>query len=222
MKRILLITFTFLTLNLTHSQLNNKSCECVKNTYTNEKVDTVFHFTNGKNIVLCGFRNDENNIINYSEFVLYVCKDKEIINFWDAMQTCNIELNNDTLYVEELVKLPNGKNFKFEDNIWRINKYYFSGDELKIKSILNEEIKKYDDIEIKTVLKEFEYKQKGLDDSIIILANKLFICSLSGNKIAKQYFIDLETKFGILDGGFKEEYYELKSMLENWDINITH
>ena len=217
MKRILLITFTFLTLNLTHSQLNNKSCECVKNTYTNEKVDTVFHFTNGKNIVLCGFRNDENDIINYSEFALYMCGDKEIINFWDAIQTCNIELNNDTLYVEELVKLPNGKNFKFEDNIWQINKYYFSEGDLKMTSSINKKIKKYDNNEINIVIKEFESTKKGLDDNIMVLANKLLICSISENRIAKQYLNDLETKFGTLDGAYKEEYYDLKAMLENWN-----
>ena len=216
MKQILFITFIFLTVNLTYSQLDNKNCECVKNTFTEEKVDTVFHFTNGKNIVLCGFRNDETDKINYSEFVLYVCGDKEIVNFWGAVQTCNVQVKNDTLYVEELVNLPNGKNFKFEENIWWINKYYFSGGELKMTSSINNQIKKYDNNEINIVLKEFESTKKGLDDNIMVLANKLLICSISENRIAKQYFNDLETKFGTLDGAYKEEYYDLRAMLENW------
>ena len=50
----------------------------------------------------------------------------------------------------------------------------------------------------------------------MVLANKLLICSISENRIAKQYFNDLETKFGTLDGAYKEEYYDLRAMLENW------
>jgi hypothetical protein len=213
MNNILFITFTFLTLNLTYSQLNNENCECVKNTYTEEKVDTVFNFTNGKNIV----RNNESGLINYSEFVLYVCGEQEIIDFWVAQQTCNVNMKNDTLYVEELINLPNGKNFKLEKNVWGIEKYYFESDKLDKIYRINKDIKKYNNNEIDIVLKEFESKTKGLDDDMMELANKLFICAISGSKIAMQYFIDFETKFGILDGAFREEYSDLKAMLDGWN-----
>ena len=217
MKQILFIIFTILTLNLTYSQSDYKNCDCIKNTFTEEKADTSFHFSNGKIIVLCGYRNDETENINYSEFVLYVCGEKEIINFWGAVETCNVKVKNDTLYVEELINLPNGKNFKFEESVWWTDKYYFEGDNLQKKSSINKEIKKYDNDEINIVLKEFESRKKGLDDNIMELGYKLFICSISGNHIAQQYFKDFETKFGTLDGYYKESYNDLTAMLEIWN-----
>lgn len=83
--------------------------------------------------------------------------------------------------------------------------------------MVNRQIRKYTEDEIQTVLKTYETAKSGLDDNKMVIANKLFIATISGDKKARQYFKEFNNKFGILDGAFKEEYSDLTAMLELWD-----
>ncbi|MBL0140478.1 MAG: hypothetical protein IPP86_18430 [Bacteroidetes bacterium] len=217
MRHCLMTILTLLTWISIFAQTKINSCDCAKSQHDVTKADTTFHLSNGKTIALCGFKNEGSKPTNYSEFVLSVCGQDTIIDFWGAVMTCQLKVQKDTLLVEELQNLPTGNNFKYRNTIWATEKIYFSGQNVFRKNEVNRNLRKYTGDEIKIVLKEFETAKPGLDESKMELANKLFISAISGNKLARQYFIEFNNKFGTLDGAYSEEYYDLRAMLELWD-----
>lgn len=211
------IILTFLTLTSVYGQTKKTSCDCPKTQFAGTKADTTFYLFNGKTIVLCGYKNPDSKPTTFSEFILAVCGQDTIIDFWGAVMTCRLKVNKDTLLVGQLQNLPTGKNFKFQEAIWTTEKIYFSGQKLVRKLEVNSQIRKYSRDEIQSVLKTYETATLGLDDSKMEIANKLFIAAISGDKIARQYFKEFINKFGTLDGAFAEEYSDLTAMLELWD-----
>ncbi len=199
------------------AQTTERTCDCPKTQYAGTKADSIFFLHGEKSIVLCGYKNKNNVPVTYSEFILSVCGQENIIDFWDAMQTCQLKVNHDTLLVEELKFLPSGEYFSFQPTVWIIEKIYFVNEKLVRRVEVNRKIRKYTTKEIQQVLIAFNTAAKGLDDSKMELANKLFIASISDNKKARKYLKDFEHKFGTLDGAFAEEYEDLVGMLELWD-----
>lgn len=198
-------------------QAKKVSCDCPKTQYAGTKPDTTFHLSDGKAIVLCGYKNPDSKPATFSEFVLSVCGQDTIIDFWGAVLTCRLKVSKDTLLVDQLQNLPTGKNFKYQETVWATEKIHFSGQKLVRKLMVNRQIRKYNQDEIQTVLKNYETAKPELDDSTMEIANKLFIATISGDKKARQYFKEFNNKFATLDGAFKEEYNDLTAMLEQWD-----
>ncbi len=208
----------FLTLTSVFGQTNKVSCDCPKTEYAGTKADTTFHLSNGKTIVLCGYKNPDSKPTTFSEFILSVCGQDTIIDFWFAVLTCRPKVNKDTLLVDELKNLPTARNLKYQETVWTTEKIYFSNQKLVRKLVVSRQIRKYNQEEIQTVLKAYEAAKTGLDDSKMELANKLFIATISDDKKARQYFKEFKSKFGTLDGAYKEEYSDLTAMLELWDM----
>ena len=196
---------------------NLKTCSCAKNEFAGTKANTTFQFTNGKAIALCGYKNLGSKPTMFSEFVLSVCSSNRIIDFWPATLTCRLRTDKDTLFVEQIEKLPTGKNFKYQPTIWSVEKIYFKGQHVKRKLAVNRKIRKYNSSEIKTILQSFKTAKVELNDEVMELGNKLFISAISGDKTARQYFKEFRTHFGVLDGAFKEEYDDLVAKLELWE-----
>ncbi|MCX6270418.1 MAG: hypothetical protein NTU44_04205 [Bacteroidetes bacterium] len=192
----------------------NQNCDCPKTIYTGTKADTIFYLSNGKSIVLCGYKNPESSPTNYSEFVLAVCG---IDTIWKALSTCEVRIIKDTLLVVQLKNLPLGKNFQYQETPWKIEKIYFNKDDLQRKISINKQITFYNQRQIESVIVDFESLKPESDDNRMNLAYKLFIASISGDKKARSYFFDFPTKFGVLDGAYKEEYMDLTTMLQQWD-----
>ena len=211
------IILTFLTLTSLYGQTKKVSCDCPKTQYAGTKADTTFHLSNGKTIVLCGYKNPDSKPATFSEFILSVCEQDTIIDFWGAVLTCRLKVNKDTLLVDQLQNLPTGTNFKFQETVWTTEKLYFSGQKIVRKLIVNRQIRKYNQDEIQSVLKSYETAKYGLNDSKMEIANKLFIATISDDKKARQYFKEFKNKFGALDGAFAEEYSDLTAMLGLWD-----
>lgn len=216
-QQYLTIILTFLTLTPAFGQSKKTSCDCPKTQYAGTKADTSFQLSNGKTIVLCGYRNPNDKPATFSEFILAVCGQDTIIDFWDAVLTCRVKINHDTLLVDQLENLPTGKNFEFQETIWTTEEIYFSGQKLVRKLMVNRQIRNYSQNEIQSVLKAYEMAKTGLDESKMEIANKLFMATISGDKKAREYFKEFKNKFGTLDGAFAEEYTALTSMLELWD-----
>ena len=216
-RHCLVFILTFLNLISIYGQTKKVSCDCPKTQYAGTKADTTFHLSNGKTIVLCGYKNPNSNPTTFSEFILSVCGQDTIIDFWGAVLTCRLKANKDTLLVDRLQNLPTGKNFKFQETVWTTEKIFFNGQKVIRKLVVNRQIRKYNQDEIRTVLKTYETANIGLDDDKMEIANKLFIATISGDKKARQYFNEFNNKFGILDGAFKEEYRDLTAMLRLWD-----
>ncbi|MEO6883859.1 MAG: hypothetical protein ABI199_07525 [Bacteroidia bacterium] len=206
-----------MTLTSVYGQTKTVSCDCPKTEYAGTKADTTFYLSNGKAIALCGYKNTDSKPTTFSEFILSVCGQDTIIDFWDAELSCRLKINKDTLLVDELQNLPIGKNFKFQEIVWTTEKIYFNGQKVIRKLLVNRQIGQYDETKIHSVLKAYETAKPGLDDSKMVIANKLFIATISGNPKARQYFKEFKNKFGILDGAFAEEYSDLTAMLELWD-----
>lgn len=200
-----------------YGQTNTVSCDCPKTQFAGTKADTTFHLSNGKSIVLCGYKNPDSKPTTFSEFILSVCGQDTIIGFWGAVLTCRLKVHKDTLLVDQLQNLPTGKNFKYQETVWTTEKIYFRRQKLVRKLVVNRQIRKYNQDETQTVLKTYKTAKSGLDDSKMEIANKLFIATISGDKKARKYFKEFNNKFGILDGAFKEEYSDLTAMLQLWD-----
>ena len=181
------------------------------------EADTAFKFSNGKTIVLCGYIDTETQPITFSEFVLAVCGQDTIIDFWGALFTGKIVFKKDTLFIQEIIYIPVGKDFAYKEAVWTIEKIYFNKQKVIKKTGVNRQIPKYSKEKIALILKEYETAKPGLDDGKMELANKLFIATISGSKTARKYLGEFEKKFGDLDGHFAEEYKELIAMLEMWD-----
>ena len=183
---------------------------------TGTEPDTSFRFSNGKTIVLCGYLDTETEPVIFSEFVLAVCGQDTIIDFWGAVFTGNIKFKKDTLLIQELKYLPIERDFAYKETVWTIEKMYFAKQKLVRKLLVNRQIPKYSNEKILLVLKEYEAAKPGPDESKTELVYKLFMAAISGSKTAVKYFKEFETKFGV-DGHLGEEYMELTAMLEMWD-----
>lgn len=211
------IILTFLTLTSVQGQTTTVSCDCPKTQYAETKADTTFHLSNGKTIVLCGIKNPNSNLTTFSEFILSVCGQDTIIDFWGAVLTCRLKVSKDTLFVDELQNLPIGSNYKYQETVWTTERIYFNGHKVVRKLEVNRQIRKYNQYEIQSVYKSYENEKAGIDSRKMTIANKLLIATISGDKKARQYFNEFKNKFGPLDGAFAEEYNDLKAMIELWD-----
>ncbi|MBS1511594.1 MAG: hypothetical protein JST86_12180 [Bacteroidetes bacterium] len=200
-----------------HAQQKNPPCNCPATAETGIHADTAFHFSNGKTIVACGEKNTDHKPVSFSAFVLAVCGQDTVLDFWDGTLTCLLKFKQDTLLVENLQYLPAGPHFKNKFITWTTERFYFSHQRLRRKLTVNRQIRKYTAAEIQIVLKAYETAAPGLDDSKMELAARLFMATVSGSKKARLYFNQFSSRFGALDGAFQETYEDLAAMLSVWD-----
>jgi hypothetical protein len=181
------------------------------------KADTTFYLSNGKTIALCGYKNENDKPTTYSEVVLSVCGQDTIIGFWEALLTCRLQVDKDTLLVKRLETFPTGKQFKFQTSVWSTDKIYFEGQKTMRKLVVNRQTPKYDKKEINKVLETFRTTKPEIGGERINIAYELFIATISGNKTARKYFTHFTDKFDKIGAAPREEYDRLKRMLKQWD-----
>ena len=198
-------------------QTRDKECRCPANEYVHTQPETLFKFSNEKTIALCGNAINKGADKIFSEFVLSVCGQEKIIDFWDAMTFCKVKAEKDTIIIEELKYLATGVNQEIKPTIWTFEKVYFNSGVIERKITINKNIRKYGLHEIESVIKEYEISGGGIDDRKMLISDKLFIATISGDKKARKYFYEFKNKFGPLDGAFAEQYEELTAMLKIWD-----
>ena len=83
--------------------------------------------------------------------------------------------------------------------------------------LLNRAIKKYNQTEIQKVINIIKKMTGGIDDEKMEFCYHLFMGAISGDAICREYFLRFKQKTGELDGGYAEEYEDLKAMLELWE-----
>src|SRR5690606_31146401 len=115
------ICLTILMFLLICNTVYGQTCDCPKTMYAGTKADTIFHLSNGKTIVLCGWKNPNSNPITFSEFILSVCGQDTIIDFWGAVLTCRLKVNADTLFVEQIEKFPDRKSTRLNSSHVKIS-----------------------------------------------------------------------------------------------------
>jgi hypothetical protein len=198
----------------------SKKCECLKTPFETGKESEVFEFSKGKKIMLCGSINSENGNTNYFEFVLFVCGKKTVIDFWDANKVCEVTKIQDTLFVNQMVDLPIGKNFDMEQTTWRVDKLFFVADQLSIKGTVNRDISTYNEKQIAALIKNFQSTKPvsvSTDDKKIELASKLFMGAVSGDATCRKYFTAFKNDYKIIGTPAEDAYNELVAKLETWD-----
>lgn len=178
------------------------------------KPDSIFNFSNNQKILLCGYKEKQDAGAVFSEFILQVCGQDSIIDFWDATQTCRITQQHDSLEVTDLRLLPTGKDRAFITTGWSTEKFYFSKGNLKRVLTINPNIRKYSKAEIRKTLSEFKSLKKDDDaQKILDLGWRLLIAKISGSDPAAGCLDKFETKFGPFDGAVAEDFNDLKAML---------
>jgi hypothetical protein len=223
--KIVIISFLgFLLISPAFGQNGRSICHCpqTETEYAGQDSQRVYHFSNGKKIILCGYKNSgkykkSRQLETFSEFTLTVCGQDSAYNFWGAVETCNLTQNGDTLIVNEIEREPVGKNYKYIPIPWLIEKIFFEEQSVKNEFSVNRNIRKYTIKEIRDVLREFEWSDSTMNDHTMEIANKLLIATISGSTKARKYFNDFTKKFEYLDGAFSEEYGDLEEMLKYWD-----
>lgn len=193
-------------------------CKCPKTEFVSNKTGTVFQFTDGNRIIACGGVDADNDPPTYSEFILAQCGKKNIIDFWNANKICEIELKNDTLYVQQVESLPVGKGYSMEYAVWSVEKIYFYADQIMRKIKPNKSLRKYKPTEIKAVNKLYEVAKTGeVNEKKMELANKLFIAAISGSQKSREYLLDFKEKFKVEESDYIDQYNEIIAKLEFWD-----
>jgi len=184
----------------------------------NTKATRIFDLGNARSIALCGY--EEKKLIKgkilYSGFVLSVCGSDRPIDFWGETKYCDIKQNKDTLYVETLTELPATPTGKETLTAWTIERFYFAGDKLKRTLTVDPKLPKYSAAQIATVFKLYATTADDNSDKVAELADKLFICAISGSKQAGKYLETFKTKFTRLDGATAESYDYTFGMFKLW------
>lgn len=198
----------------------DKTCTCPNST---SRPDTIFYFSNGPSIGLCGHREVDtvSGKISFYEFTVFICGDDSAIasGGW-FLQNSRMRKTGDTLFLEDCPSFPVGLNFKPEEVTWTMEKMYFVKACIRVEKKINRGMRKYNQQEIQTVIREYEKIKPGhsnLDDSTMIMVDKLFIAAISGSEKARECFGDIPRKFAGLDGFGGEYYNDLKHKLSAWD-----
>jgi hypothetical protein len=181
-----------------------------------DKPKEIFNFSTGQQIILCGYKNDDNTIITYSEFILQECGKSEPVDFWEALFTGTVRLDKDVIYIKEIKNLPTGRNRSFTNTHWSTETLRYNNNQLTRTYTINHIIRKYDKAEIDLTLKEFEAGSAKYKGDVEEAMYRLFVAVISGSKKARIYFNDFG-KFTLLDGAVSEDYKDLKAMLVLWD-----
>lgn len=220
MKKIFLLALLCISLSVTlYAQAKNTECGCPVSKFTGTKAETVYHFSNDRAIAVCGYKNADDVLPTFTEFVLAVCGEDKIIDFWNATTVCRLTSQNDTLFVQELYPFPLANNFEFEETVWTIEKIYFTGNKVNRKKSVNRGIRKYDEAEIQKVLEIYRNTGSDFDESKMKIANQLFVAALSGNKEARRSFMQFKDRFNVPSGAYSQEYRVLKDMLAQWETD---
>jgi len=118
MKRLLATLSILIIGYFVAAQTKQSPCLCPTRVIkANGKPDEFFDLGGGRKIALSGFVKKTKKDTTGSEFVLYQCGHKDIIEEWDD-RDCKISQYNDTLIITETGGLPVGHRVKQRDGCW--------------------------------------------------------------------------------------------------------
>ena len=146
----------------------------------------TFKFTNGKFLAITSAPDSSESKPVYLEFGIYECGADSLTRFYHALEPCLLDFRSDTLFVNRQELLAIGKDFRWVDTTWLIDKYYYDNGKLKTHKALPSYLG-YDNAQIDEVLRKFESSEWktqmtiGSDsamDKMMQLANNLMIASI--------------------------------------------
>lgn len=200
--------------------LKGQTCSCVFKYYDSSTFKPVKLFSlNNNNILgLYGEQNIERKDTSYNSVAICFCnKNRIVYDMTDfGMISFKIKQNQDSLFVEEIVGIPNGENYKFIWQPFYITKLFFVKDSLIEKDSYKKGLRKYSQSQIKEILKQYKKLKKTNCDHILELANRLFWAYISGSKEAEINLKAFPEKFGPFDGACAEEWDDLLGSYMQW------
>lgn len=202
------------------TESKTKCKACVESMYAETEPDTVFDFSGGHRLLICGGSEVQDRKKFYSEFVISECGNKTLIGFWGAVEKYEVEYIEDTLKLSKIELLAVGKNRELIEKTWLTESFFYQDNKLQRVKKFNPKIK-YSTNEIERTLREFEATawkiqieaSEEYTEDKLRLANRLMIAAISGSKKAERYFMDFYSKFRP-DGAYSEWYHEMESLLE--------
>jgi hypothetical protein len=210
----------FIITLLVSANLKGQNCGCYFKSYDSStfKPIKLFFFKNNKTLALYGDQNLGQRDTSYSGIAICYCNKNRIVYDMVDFGMINFKLKKigDSLFVEELVGIPNGKNYK---HIWQpfyVTKFFFDEDSLVEKVYFKKSIKKYTQTQIADILDQYKRLKEGDYDHIIVIANRLFWAYISGSREAEIAFQSFSKKFGPFDGAFAEEWNDLYGTYDLW------
>ncbi|GHA74551.1 hypothetical protein [Pontibacter akesuensis] len=195
-------------------------CEkCPASNYAGPEPDTVFTFSNGKKLLICGYSEILDNRKAYSEFILSECGNDSIVDFWGAVEAYEVEYASDTLQLQKIELLAVGDNRTLVKEKWLTEYFYYKEDILQREKKLNSKIG-YSQSQIEQTLQEYEHTQwktqngssEAYTEEKMELANRLMIAAASGSGKAESYFKKFDSDFQP-DGAYAEWYQQMADLL---------
>jgi len=216
---IFLLSFIFATINHASAQ-----CPCPKMSlehYGNKPVRT-FQLTPGVSLAVCGGMQQKDGRDEYTEFILYNCGQRYSIDSWDGTQTCTITQSRDTLIVQELMPVANGKGMNIQWREFYVIKYFYTGDQLQRKPYYRKDMQLYTTDQVKQAIAGYRQLHKPVTnyDACLLALHRLFWAYVSGSREAGTLLEQAEEKLGPFDGAVAEEFEDLIAVYEHYkDIN---
>jgi hypothetical protein len=222
MKKILATLPLLLIAQFVSAQTRTTPCLCPTRVIKADgKPDEFFDLGKGRKIALSGFIKKTKKDTTGSEFVLYQCGHKNIIEEWDQ-ENCKISQLNDTLIVTETGGLPVGKNFEVVAGPFRIYRIFFRNTTVIDSASFPADLPKYSAARIKKVLDQYsKLKVAGNYDTMLEVAHRLCWAYISGSKEAEKCLQKIKSRFGPFDGGIAEEFDEIWGRYELWKKENT-
>lgn len=217
MRHLIFLFISFLQIQIGLCQ-SKKKCLCPENDYTsNTKPGKMFTFSNGQKLGVCGDGEKKSGEIQYNGCVVFECGKTKTIYESDYTTVCTITQNLDTLTIQEIMPIANGKNQSIVWTKFYVEKWFYRDNKLKDTNYYRKDVKRYTANEIKKVETAFiNYKKENNFDALLLLSHQLFWAYVSGSKKAGEYLMSLEKKFGPFDGAVSEEYREVLAYFESY------
>ncbi|MFT3886506.1 MAG: hypothetical protein QM724_14115 [Flavobacteriales bacterium] len=197
---------------------NTGTCTCRDYLRTGLRpADTVIQVTPAFRVAICGFRQQQEGKVYFSEFTLYDCagRGQGFIQEWDATRTCLIHPEDSSLVVEELVTLPQGPDLELRSvpcwrwAIDRTESAFDGGVNLLVQKQLIAQLPlpNVDQVE------QFEQQLRSTPYPDEHLLGYLSLCAAHDLNGWRERFEHLQDT-GRLDGAVEGYYTELRAVLE--------
>jgi len=211
MKKIVVILIAIYLGQPAPGQTKQPSCNCPKKGFNaSGKADIIFDLGQDRKLALCGSITKQKKDTLYSEYILFQCGRKEIIDATDYPSS-KITQRDDSLFVTEIEGFPVGKDFEFVYIPFRGEKYFFQEAKLKTTVFYPADLPRYSANQIKTVLSQYAKLKLPMNnhDTMLLVAHRLCWAYISGSGAAERHLQEMKKKFGPFDGGIKEEFDDI-------------
>jgi hypothetical protein len=113
MKQLLFSIFLFTSKIIAYGQ----NCECGEGIGSyGDKPAFIYEFANSKSISFCGSVHNmkPDSSFHASEFSVFTCSDGEQLASYSAIQSCQVSVKNDSVFIDRIIYLYNGHGNKWK------------------------------------------------------------------------------------------------------------